>query len=248
MISMYPKSYFQESEHKIESGRCFVIMPFASQFDPVFASIERALEGPEVNFTCIRTDELHGGGHIIEDILENIAKAEIILADVTGRNANVFYELGIAHMVKDIEKVLILTQNIDEVPFDLQQFRFITYEKTVEGLSTLETALDSTIKEISARSFRFRVSSEESFKFQYKLMGADRAFYDFEIVEIWPEETVAKLIIRQNKHVLGRATETLSDDSYGLMKGEQIELAAQPWVLILEESTQQGAQFRVVQS
>jgi len=244
---MYPKNYFQETGHKIESGRCFVIMPFASQFDPVFASIERALEGPEVNFTCIRTDELHGGGHIIEDILENIAKAEIILADVTGRNANVFYELGIAHTVKDIEKVLILTQNIDEVPFDLKQFRCITYEKTVDGLSTLEAALDSTIKEISTRSFRFRVRSEESYKFQHRLMGVDRAFYDFEIVEIWPEETVAKLHIRLNRHVLGRATETVVDNTFGLMKGEQIELAARPWVLILEESTQQEAQFRVIQ-
>jgi hypothetical protein len=244
---MYPKKYFQETEHQVESGRCFVIMPFASQFDSVFTSIERALEGPEVNFTCIRTDELHGGGHIIEDILENIAKAEIILADVTGRNANVFYELGIVHTVKDIEKVLILTQNIDEVPFDLRQFRCITYEQTEEGLSSLETALGLTVKEISARSFRFRVGPEETFKFQHRLMGSDRAFYDFEIIEIWPEETVVKLQIRQYRHVLGKAPEKVVDRGYGLTRGERIGLAAQPWVLILEESTQQGAQFRVAQ-
>ena len=69
----------------------------------------------------------------------------------------------------------------------------------------------------------------------------------FEIVEIWPDETAAKLHIRQYRHVLGRPTETVVDEGYGLMRGERIELAAKPWVLILEQSTQQGAQFRVTQ-
>jgi hypothetical protein len=79
-------------------------------------------------------------------------------------------------------------------------------------------------------------------------MGADRAFYDFEIVEIWPDETAAKLTIRQYRHVLGRAAENVGDKGCGLLKGEQIELATRPWVLIMEESTQQGAQFRVAQA
>ena len=247
MIDMYPKNYFQEMTHHVESGRCFVIMPFDSQFDSVFASMEKALEGPEVNFTCIRTDELHGGGHIMEDVLENIAKAEIILADVTGRDANVFYELGIAHSVKDMEKVLILTQNIEDVPFDLKQFRCTAYDHSEEGLIALETVLALTVKEIAARSFRFKVGPGEKMTFPHKLMGSDRAFYDFEIVEIWPDETAAKLHIRQYRHVLGRPTETVVDEGYGLMRGERIELAAKPWVLILEQSTQQGAQFRVTQ-
>ena len=68
---MYPKDFFQGVIDQVVRGRCFVIMPFAQQFDPVFALIKRALEGPEVNVTCIRTDELHGGGHIMEDVLKH---------------------------------------------------------------------------------------------------------------------------------------------------------------------------------
>ena len=129
-----------------------------------------------------------------------------------------------------------------------KQFRCIAYQRSEEGLAALRDTLAATVKEIAARSFRFQVASGERFKFPHKLMGADRAFYDFEIVEIWPDETAAKLHLRQYRHVLGRATETVTDNGYGLMKGERIELAAQPWVLIMEASTQRGAQFRVAQA
>src|SRR5689334_13299608 len=119
---MYPKTFFGQKKINERTGSCFVLMPFARDFMEVYDAISRAIEGQELDRTCYRADEIFGGGHVIEDILANIAEAELIIADVTSRNPNVFYELGIAHMVKDVRNVIIITQAMADVPFDLQQF------------------------------------------------------------------------------------------------------------------------------
>jgi hypothetical protein len=64
-------------------------------------------------------------GHIIQDILCKIGEAEIIIADLTGRNPNVFYELGIAQMVKNVKQVILLSQDAESIPFDVRVFRCI---------------------------------------------------------------------------------------------------------------------------
>src|SRR5215207_7194635 len=124
---MYPKTFFAK-ERAVRPGTCFIAMPFAREFDAVFNCIKKTLKSEDM--TSIRTDELLGGGHIIEDILEGIATSEIVVADVTGRNPNVFYELGITHMCKEVDKVILLSQDVDAIPFDLRAFRHIVYRKT----------------------------------------------------------------------------------------------------------------------
>ncbi len=74
-------------------------MPFAAKFEPIFVAIKAALEA-DLGLACTRTKELLGGGNIIEDILRGIGESELVIVDVTGKNPNVFYELGIAHMSK----------------------------------------------------------------------------------------------------------------------------------------------------
>src|ERR1700756_2787292 len=110
---MYPKTFYASGNVKQRSGKCFVIMPFDPVFNEIYETIREAMEGPELSFNCSRADDLQGGGHIIEDILREIAEAEIVVADLTGRNPNVFYELGIAQMVKDVEKVILLSQDVN---------------------------------------------------------------------------------------------------------------------------------------
>src|ERR1044071_2895334 len=123
---MYPKSYFSNSTAEPEPGTCFVVMPFSHDFDSVFETIQQSIQS-DLGFACTRTDELVGGGHIIEDILRGIAMSELVIVDVTGRNPNVYYELGIAHMTKPVEKVILLSQDLDSIPFDIRQFRHIVY-------------------------------------------------------------------------------------------------------------------------
>ncbi len=91
---MYPKEFFNKS-HRVKNAQCFVLMPFAQEFTEVYDKIVEALEDPQLAFSCKRADEIFGSGHIIKDILKLIAESEIIIADLTSRNPNVFYELGI---------------------------------------------------------------------------------------------------------------------------------------------------------
>jgi hypothetical protein len=122
-------------------------MPFAGEFDLVYDTIEDALKGLMV---CTRADDLRLGKHILERILVGIATAELIIADLSGRNPNVFYELALAHTrTKD---VLLITQSIEDVPFDLRSLFSHEYSiKSKTGLEDLSKIVYAAAKEISAR-------------------------------------------------------------------------------------------------
>ena len=80
----------------------------------------------------------------MNDIWDAINEAYIIVADVTGRNPNVMYEIGMAHTVG--KKVIILTQTMDDVPFDLRHIRCIVYEDSPVGLAELRRVITVTIQ------------------------------------------------------------------------------------------------------
>jgi len=104
---------------------CFVMMPFGHWFDIYYHKIYT----PAINdagFEPIRGDELFNTGSVVEQIWEQIEKSTVLLADLSGRNANVFYELGLAHAAR--KPVVFTAGNIDDVPFDLRHLRVITYE------------------------------------------------------------------------------------------------------------------------
>ena len=73
-----------------------------------------------------RADELFSTGSVVEQIWEQISKARVLLADLTGKNANVFYELGLSHAAK--KPVVFTAAAVDDVPFDLRHLRVIVYE------------------------------------------------------------------------------------------------------------------------
>ena len=74
----------------------------------------------------MRADELFSTGSVMEQIWEQIRKAKILLADLTGKNPNVFYELGLAHAIG--KPVVFTSGNLEDVPFDLRHLRVIIYD------------------------------------------------------------------------------------------------------------------------
>ena len=109
----------------VRSKFVFVCMPFAETFVDVYeAGIKPAVE--ECGFKCVRADEIEHNEGILEVIYDQIKSAHIVVADMTGRNPNVYYEVGYAHALgKD---VVLLTQRADELPIDLRGFNHIVYE------------------------------------------------------------------------------------------------------------------------
>ena len=111
----------QETNQKL---RAFVLMPFDPEFDIIFNDlIKPALE--EAGYDVKRADSLLNQQNILKDIVRGIAEADLVVADLTSLNANVFYELGISHTM--LRPTVLLIQSTEEIPFDLKSYRVIPY-------------------------------------------------------------------------------------------------------------------------
>lgn len=103
----------------------FVLMPFDSAFDDIYKlGIKETCENLDVY--CERVDEQIYDEKILDRIYNQINKADIVIADMTGKNPNVFYETGYAHALN--KKVILLTQKADDIPFDLKHYHHIVYD------------------------------------------------------------------------------------------------------------------------
>jgi uncharacterized RDD family membrane protein YckC len=98
---------------------CLVIMPFREELKPHFELIERC--GQELGLEVRRVDTYGYSGNILRAISKALAEAELIVADLSSANANVLYEVAIAHCLG--KKVLLITNDRNTVPFDLTTYR-----------------------------------------------------------------------------------------------------------------------------
>lgn len=110
---------------------CFVLMPFVDSFDDIYKlGIKEACN--EAGAYCERVDEQIFQERILDRIYNQIAKADVIIADLTGKNPNVFYEVGYAHALG--KSAILLTQNVDDIPFDFKHFPHIIYQNKITFL------------------------------------------------------------------------------------------------------------------
>ncbi|NUQ53623.1 MAG: hypothetical protein HUU19_13110 [Phycisphaerales bacterium] len=111
----------------VSSGdTCFVMMPFKSPHGEYYAQIyQKAIE--KAGLTPVRADaELFGTGKIIDQVWRGINDSKVLVAELTTRNPNVFYELGLAHALR--KPVVLISGNSEDVPFDLRHIRVIYYD------------------------------------------------------------------------------------------------------------------------
>lgn len=139
---------FKGREFLAEDDLCFVLIPFQPAFLRLYTEyIKPTLEN--IGFRVLKANDIFTSTEIIEDIWELINKSRIVVADVTGKNANVFYELGITHTLgKDY---IIITQNSEDVPFDVQHRRYFPYVDDKNGWLVLRQDLEKAVKAIMKR-------------------------------------------------------------------------------------------------
>lgn len=107
-------------------------MPFSSSFDDIY-EFGIKMTCSDLNSYAERVDEQIFKERILDRIYNQISKADVIIADMTGRNPNVYYEVGYAHGIgKD---VILLTQDSTDIPFDLKHFPHIIYNNNIKKLS-----------------------------------------------------------------------------------------------------------------
>jgi hypothetical protein len=109
----------------------FVLMPIDKKFDDIYKfGIKGAAE--DVGAYAERLDEQIFVEGMLDRIFNQISKADLIIADMTGRNPNVFYEVGYAHALGKI--TLLLTQDADDIPFDLKHRQHTVYGGSIDLL------------------------------------------------------------------------------------------------------------------
>lgn len=135
---------FKERDTRLKEHDVFIIMPFTEDWSNSVwnHAIRPTVESLGLN--AVRADDLYGQ-NIMEDVWKGILQSSIVIADITGRNANVFYELGIAHTLG--KKVILLTQDVKDIPFDLNVYRHIIYKTDIAGGDNLKERLGNAIKE-----------------------------------------------------------------------------------------------------
>ena len=121
------------------------MMPFAG-FGPVWEAIQRAATANGMESG--RADNRWDHPAIIQDVVALIDEASIVICDCSGKNANVFYEMGIAHSYG--KEVIIITQNPADIPFDITHLRHIRYLANGEGIAQLEAELTARIRTLKA--------------------------------------------------------------------------------------------------
>lgn len=116
-------------------------MPFNSDFDDIYKlGIKNACT--ELEMYCERVDEQYYEGSMLERIYNQIHHADYIIADLSTKNPNVFYEVGYAHALN--KKVILITQNGEDIPFDMKHYLHIIYDSN--KISSLKEKLQDRLK------------------------------------------------------------------------------------------------------
>lgn len=123
-------------------AQVFVAMPFAAPLRPVYDDHILKVTA-QLGLTCRRGDDFFSGNNIMDEVWSAIYHAELCIVDCTGRNPNVFYELGIAHAIG--RKSILNAQALDDIPFDVRHLRIIQYEQTPDGLVEFDAKLKKTL-------------------------------------------------------------------------------------------------------
>lgn len=119
-----------------------VMIPFKKEFDEPFEQIKKACK--ELGLECLKASDIWQNSTFIQDIFELIFTSKIVVADFTGKNPNVFYEVGIAHTLG--KTVIPISQAMADVPADLGHHKVLTYLPNTQGYNELQMQLLKRLK------------------------------------------------------------------------------------------------------
>lgn len=121
-----------------------VMMPFDHKFDKVYGALQEA--ATELSMECLRADDIWEDEVLIQDVINLIIRARVVICDCTGKNPNVFYGAGIAHTIG--KNVILITQHDSDIPFDLLHLRYLPCLANNEGLQKLSKDLTSRLQSL----------------------------------------------------------------------------------------------------
>lgn len=145
--------------------KAFVIMPYGGnnqervrEFKRVFRYlIQDAVDNYDSKADIIRQDYSNEGGYIIRNVIDNLATADLVIADLSDNNWNVAYELGLRHVMSKYGTVLICNDRT-ELPYDIKQMNVILYPAD-DWIDSAEEISDQITKAIGTAMKQVRTDS-----------------------------------------------------------------------------------------
>lgn len=131
---------------------CFMITPIGKEASEVRKNADEVMEyiiNPvcqEFGYSVVRADKMANSGLITKAIIEQIISADLVIADLTGNNPNVFYELAIRHSYR--KPAIQIIKGDTEIPFDVSNMRTILYETTLSGADSAKKEIEAMLKAI----------------------------------------------------------------------------------------------------
>ena len=225
---------------EIERGTGFVLLPHTDEFTGIFEyAITPAMEANGI--VVKKAEDIYQPGPILEQVWERIRKAEVIVADLSGKNANVIYELGLCYGIQRCP--ILLVRDPAELPFSLRNLRYIEYGDSAEGTANLKRRLTATIEEFlaavrtiqnqtgSARNTPHRSPAKERKKFKNKLGRP--------IADVAERSLLPNLTLAQDEQLQQRLQQLQQlQQSAGLVEPIASHAGLRPLVEIAEELKQ----------
>jgi hypothetical protein len=168
-------------------------MPFCEEFTDVYKHlIYDCLQ--TAGYNVKRADDIKSQNNILGDIIGGIVNSDLIVADLTGANPNVYYELGIAHALN--RNVILITQEIEELPFDLRSYRVVGYSTHFAKMGQARKELSefaieafngslpfgNPVKDFGSICAPVNVSISTALPRESKASGGDLGLFDYLIV------------------------------------------------------------------
>jgi formylglycine-generating enzyme required for sulfatase activity len=150
-VSSSDSASFSLFHEEVKNKRCFVIMPFGKMGTPEYSrnwKIYDLMLKPVVEacgYKSIRADELEHMGNITRDIIELLHESDLVVADLSGHNVNVFYELGVRHALHRAGTVPVIREG-EILPFDIANYRAIFYSSELDGPEQFKKELTRRIE------------------------------------------------------------------------------------------------------
>ena len=126
-----------EKDLVVDKELIFVLTPFHPEFEPAYQTISKVCN--KIGMRCLRGDETFITSEVMPHIVKLLAKSRLVIANIEGRNANVFYELGIAHGID--KPTILISKGTKDLPFDLKSKKILIYNNLEQLEEMLYTEL-----------------------------------------------------------------------------------------------------------
>jgi hypothetical protein len=144
----------QDPDYIVDQKLILVLTPFTDEERETFEIIKKICN--DAGFRCIRGDEEYTPTDILSHVVKLIVKARIVIGNISSRNPNVFYELGVAHTLG--KQTVLVSKSLDDVPFDVAGLRILIWSSRQDleqklSQTLLRTVSDSVVQLNYTRAF-----------------------------------------------------------------------------------------------